>query len=64
MIYKLSHWQEPSPIILLKIDKSLKIGFYHIIQTFSLTVGLKIESGGEVVLELQGNNKLMIGILR
>lgn len=40
-------------IILLKVDKSLKIHFYCIILMFDLAVSLKIEDGGELPLDFK-----------
>ena len=40
VISKLIYWWEPGPIILLKVDKSLEIGFYDIVLPFDLPVNL------------------------
>ena len=38
------HEKKSCPIILLEVDKNLKVGFHHIILLFSLPIYLGIES--------------------
>ena len=45
IVGKLRHGKKPCPIILLKVDKNSKIGFYCTILPIGLTVRLWIESG-------------------
>ena len=40
-------------IILLKVDKSLKVGFYYIILPLSLVVHLQVEDGNESLLDIE-----------
>ena len=40
IITKLCHGKKPYPIILLKINKGLEIGFYYAILLFGLTICL------------------------
>lgn len=43
VIGKLSHWEKPSQIILLVVNKSPKVGFYCAILSLSFIVSLKIK---------------------
>ena len=45
IVYKLRHKKNLCPIILFKINKDLKIGFYYTILFFSLAVSLWVEDG-------------------
>lgn len=45
IIRKLGYWQEPCPVILLKIDEGPKIYFDYAVLTFGLTVYLLVEDG-------------------
>ena len=45
IIGKLPYRKKPYPIILLKVDKSLEVGFYYAILHFGLTVRLLIKDG-------------------
>ena len=47
VIGKLCHRKKPCLIILLKVDKGLKIGFHCAILPFGLTVRLWVEGGRE-----------------
>ena len=47
VIGKLRHWEEPYPIILLLINKSIKIYFYYAVLSFCLYICLKVEYAGE-----------------
>ena len=47
IIGKLHHRKKLCPIILLKVDKSLEVGFHYAILSFGLTIRLWIEGGGE-----------------
>ena len=51
IVGKLSHKKEMRPIILLKIDKALEIGFYHTIFRLSLAIYLEIKGDGELLLD-------------
>ena len=44
------HWQEPSLIILLEIDKSSEIGYYGTDLPFGLAVSLRMEGGEKPTL--------------
>lgn len=43
VISKLSNWQEPCPIIVFKVDKSLEIRFHYVIFSFYLAIYLWIK---------------------
>ena len=51
VVGKLRYKKEPCPIILLEVDKDLKVDFYFTILPFSLPVYLVVESGGESSLD-------------
>ena len=51
VIHKLSHWQEPGPIILLEIDEGSKVGLHGTVLPLRLTVSLRIESGGKPMFD-------------
>ena len=51
IISKLSHEQELSQIILLKIDKSPKIGLHGTLLRLRTTVSLRVKSSGEPPLD-------------
>ena len=51
IIDKLCNEKKPYSIILLKVDKSLEVGFYHTILPFGLTVYLWMEGGEESPLD-------------
>ena len=47
IIRKLGHRQEPGPIVLLEINKNLKVRFHCTILTFGLAVSLRVKRGGK-----------------
>ena len=51
VIDKLYHGKEPCPIILLKVDKGSKVGFYHIILPFGLHIRLGVENDRDFLLD-------------
>ena len=51
VIGKLYHRKKPYPIILLKVDKGLKISFHCTILPFSLAIYLQVKDGGESPLD-------------
>ena len=51
VVYKFYFEKKPCPIILLKVDKSLKIGFYYTILPLSLAVCLQVKSAEEFLLD-------------
>ena len=51
IVGKLRHEKKPCLIILLKVDKSSKVGFYYTILAFGLTVCLWVEGDGEYLLD-------------
>ena len=51
VVSKLRYGKKPCPIILLKVDKNLEIGFYCTILPLSLAVHLWVEGGGESLLD-------------
>lgn len=53
VIYELSYQQRFYLVILLKVDKSSKINFYHAILTFYLFINLKIEYNKELLLNIK-----------
>ena len=50
VIGKLRHRKKLYQIILFKVNKGLKVGFYRTILPFGLTVRLWVEGGGESLL--------------
>lgn len=50
VIYKAGYWQKFFLIILIKLNKRLKIQFYCIHLSFSLTISLKIEYNKKYLL--------------
>ena len=53
VVGKLYYRKKPCPIILLKVDKSLEVGFHHTILPLCLAVYLRIEGGGESLLDAE-----------
>ena len=53
IINKLSYWQEPYLIIPFEVNKSLKISFIYIIQSFGLAFYLKIEGNKKFLFEIK-----------
>lgn len=53
VISKLGHWQKSCLIVLLKVDKSSKIGFNDVVLMFCLTIRLKKECGAEPLFDAQ-----------
>ena len=51
VVGKLRYKKKPCPIILLKVDKGLKVGFHCTILPFGLTIRLSVEGGGESLLD-------------
>ena len=51
VVGKLCYEKKLCPIILLKVDKSSKVGFYCTILSLNLAVHLGIKSGGEFLLD-------------
>ena len=43
IVGKFSYWEEPCPIILFEIDKSLEVGFHYTILPLSLAIRLRME---------------------
>ena len=50
IVGKLRYKKKPYLIILLEIDKGLEIGFHRTILPFRLAVYLRVEGGGESLL--------------
>ena len=53
VISKLRHKKKPCPIILLEIDKSLEVDFYHTILSLNLVVYLQIEGSRQSLLDAE-----------
>ena len=53
VVRKFCHGKKPCPIILLEVDKNLEVGFYCTILPFSLAVRLRVEGGGESLLDAE-----------
>ncbi len=51
VVCKLGHWQEPCLVILLEVDKGLKIGLYCAILMFRQTISLGVQRRGEPSLD-------------
>ena len=54
VVSKLRHEKKLCPIILLKVDKGLEVGFYCTILLLSLAVRLQMNGGGESLLDAEG----------
>ena len=53
VVSKFRHRKKPCPIILLKVNKSLEIGFYRTILPLSLAIYLRVEGGRESPLDAE-----------
>ena len=53
VVSKLRHGKKPCPIILLKVDKGLKVSFHRTILLLSLAVRLRVEGDGESLLDAE-----------
>ena len=52
IVGKLCYGKKPCSIIMLKVHKGLKIGFYRTILLFGLPIHLGVKSGGEFLLNI------------
>ena len=53
IVNKLCHKKKLCPIILLKVDKNLQIGFHYTILSLSLAICLRVESGKKSLLNVE-----------
>ena len=53
IVGKLCYKKKPCPIILLKIDKNLEIGFYCTIVSLNLAICLWVEGGRKSLLDAE-----------
>ena len=53
VVGKLRHGKKLYSNILLKVDKDLEVGFHHIILPLILAVRLRMEGGGEFLLDAE-----------
>ena len=53
VVGEFGHRKEPSPIVLLGIDEGSEIGFHRTILSVGLAIGLRVEGGGEPLLDSQ-----------
>lgn len=53
VICKLSYWQEPDLIVLLKINKDLKIYFYYTILIFGLVINFRVKCSKKSVFDFK-----------
>ena len=53
IVGKICYEKKSCLLILLKIDKSLEVGFYYTILFFDLTICLWVEDGGESPLDAE-----------
>ena len=53
IVSEFSHWKEPSPIILLVVDKNPEIGFHYTVLPLGLAVSLREEGGEKLLFNLQ-----------
>ena len=51
IVSKLYYRKKPYSIILFKVDKELKVGFHCAILPFNLADCLRVEGGGEFLLD-------------
>ena len=50
VIGKLRYWWEPCPVVLSSIHKGTKVSFHYAVQSFYLSVRLRLEYGGDLSL--------------
>ena len=53
VVSKLRHGKKSYPIILLKVDKSLEVGFHGTIMPLNLAIRLQVKDGGEFLLDAE-----------
>ena len=53
VVCNLSYWEEPGPIVLLKVNKGLEVRFHCIILLFRWAVRLRVIGGGEPPLDAE-----------
>ena len=53
VISKLGYWQEPSPVILLKVDKDLEVHFHCAVLLLGLPICLRMDGGKEPSLDAE-----------
>ena len=53
IVSKPCHKKKPCPIIVLKVDKGLEVGFDHTILSLNLAVCLRVEGGGKSSLDAE-----------
>ena len=53
VVNELCHEKKLCPVILLEVDKGLEVGFYRTILPLSLAVCLRVEGGGESLLDVE-----------
>ena len=53
IISKLGYWQEPSPVILLEVDKDSEVRLHGAILPFGLPIYLRMEGGRELLLDVE-----------
>ncbi len=53
IVGKFNYWEEPGLIILLVIDKSSKINFYHTILSLGFAINLMIKGNKKCLLDFQ-----------
>lgn len=52
IIGKINHWDDPSPIIFLVINKNFRVGLYCTILSLGLAINLRVESNTEPLLDV------------
>lgn len=53
IVYKFSHKQELYPVILLSINKNLKICYYFIVLSLSLLISLRVEDCKKLLFNIK-----------
>lgn len=51
VVSKLGYWKEPSPLILLVIDKNSEIGLYYTVWPLGLAISLRVKSNRAPLLD-------------
>ena len=51
VIGKFSHRKEPCPVVLLEVDEGSELGLHCAVLSLCLAVGLRMEGGGESLLD-------------
>ena len=57
IVYKLSYWYKPGPVILFEVNKDLKVGLHSAVMPLCLTISLRLKRGREPMLNAKEVSK-------